>query len=85
MFTRRYLMALAASVALATPAIAQEKSIVVASTTSTQDSGLFSHILPAFQGCTCSPPRSPTNSGSPTPGSSPGLGCARIASNAEGR
>ena len=37
MFTRRYLMALAASVALATPAIAQEKSIVVASTTSTQE------------------------------------------------
>lgn len=28
---------------------AQDKSIVVASTTSTQDSGLFSHILPLFQ------------------------------------
>lgn len=28
---------------------AQEKSIVVASTTSTQDSGLFSHILPMFK------------------------------------
>jgi tungstate transport system substrate-binding protein len=29
-------------------AIAQEKSIVVASTTSTQDSGLFEHLLPLF-------------------------------------
>src|SRR6516225_4056620 len=28
---------------------AEEKSIVVASTTSTQDSGLFSHILPLFK------------------------------------
>ena len=32
-----------------TPATAQEKSIVVASTTSTQDSGLFGHILPLFK------------------------------------
>jgi tungstate transport system substrate-binding protein len=32
-----------------TPAEAQEKSIVVASTTSTQDSGLFGHILPKFK------------------------------------
>src|SRR5215470_17911466 len=31
------------------PAQAQEKSIVVASTTSTQDSGLFAHILPQFK------------------------------------
>jgi tungstate transport system substrate-binding protein len=30
------------------PALGQEKSIVVASTTSTQDSGLFSYILPIF-------------------------------------
>jgi len=30
-------------------AIAQEKSIVVASTTSTQDSGLFEYLLPIFQ------------------------------------
>jgi tungstate transport system substrate-binding protein len=30
------------------PAIAQEKSIVVASTTSTQDSGLFDYLLPLF-------------------------------------
>ncbi|WP_353647048.1 extracellular solute-binding protein [Mesorhizobium sp. WSM2240] len=29
-------------------AVAQDKSIVVASTTSTQDSGLFGHILPIF-------------------------------------
>jgi tungstate transport system substrate-binding protein len=33
----------------ATPASAQDKSIVVASTTSTQDSGLFGHILPLFK------------------------------------
>ncbi len=32
-----------------TQAVAQEKSIVVASTTSTQDSGLFKHILPRFE------------------------------------
>src|SRR5215467_6300600 len=31
------------------PARAQEKSIVVASTTSPQDSGLFGHILPIFK------------------------------------
>jgi tungstate transport system substrate-binding protein len=31
------------------PAQAQEESIVVASTTSTQDSGLFGHILPMFK------------------------------------
>jgi tungstate transport system substrate-binding protein len=31
------------------PVLAQEKSIVVASTTSTQDSGLFGHILPLFK------------------------------------
>ena len=33
----------------AAPALAQDKSIVVASTTSTQDSGLFGHILPLFK------------------------------------
>jgi tungstate transport system substrate-binding protein len=32
-----------------TPAHTQDKSIVVASTTSTQDSGLFGHILPKFK------------------------------------
>jgi tungstate transport system substrate-binding protein len=31
------------------PVCAQEKAIVVASTTSTQDSGLFGHILPLFK------------------------------------
>ena len=40
--------ALVALLALS-PAQAQEKSIVVASTTSTQDSGLFGHILPLFK------------------------------------
>src|SRR3954467_8012648 len=35
--------------ALTAPALAQDKSIVVASTTSTQDSGLFGHILPTFR------------------------------------
>jgi tungstate transport system substrate-binding protein len=33
----------------ALPALAQEKFIVVASTTSTEQSGLFGHILPLFQ------------------------------------
>jgi tungstate transport system substrate-binding protein len=31
------------------PAIAEDRSIVVASTTSTQDSGLFGHLLPIFK------------------------------------
>jgi len=31
------------------PASAQDRSIVVASTTSTQDSGLFGHLLPLFK------------------------------------
>jgi len=31
------------------PALAEDQSIVVASTTSTQDSGLFEHILPLFE------------------------------------
>lgn len=37
------------AVAFAMPASAQDKSIVVASTTSTQDSGLFGSILPLFK------------------------------------
>ena len=50
MLTRRRLFVLGAAVALfAAPALAQDKSIVVASTTSTQDSGLFGHILPLFK------------------------------------
>ena len=35
--------------AAAMPAVAQEKFIVVASTTSTEDSGLFKHLLPLFK------------------------------------
>jgi tungstate transport system substrate-binding protein len=48
---RRALLALAALGALtaAIPAAAQEKSIVVSSTTSTEQSGLFKHILPIFE------------------------------------
>src|SRR5262245_38510037 len=49
--TRRNLVVLAATITLvaAAPARAQDKSIVVASTTSTQDSGLFGYILPLFK------------------------------------
>ncbi len=50
--TRRALLALAClvSAAAVTPALhAQEKSIVMASTTSTEQSGLFAHLLPAFK------------------------------------
>ena len=49
MLHRRYWIAAAALSALlfATPqSFAQDKSIVVASTTSTQDSGLFDYLLP---------------------------------------
>src|SRR5260370_42708649 len=49
MFPRRLFLALVAASALAAPALAQDNSIVVASTTSTQDSGLFSHLLPLFK------------------------------------
>jgi len=49
MLTRRCLIAVAASVVLGVSALAQEKSIVVASTTTTQDSGLFGYILPLFK------------------------------------
>ena len=45
---RRTLLALGALAALALPAAAQERSITVASTTSTEQSGLFGHILPIF-------------------------------------
>ena len=45
----RFILALAFAAALNTFALAQDKSIVVASTTSTQDSGLFGHILPLFK------------------------------------
>src|ERR1044072_2361233 len=46
---RRLVLALAISAALSAPAFAQDKAIVVASTTSTNDSGLFGHILPIFK------------------------------------
>ena len=48
---RRAILALVAIVCVlaVSPAPAQDKSIVVASTTSTQDSGLFGHILPLFK------------------------------------
>ena len=49
MLIRRSLIAFAATAMLAVTAHAQDKSIVVASTTSTQDSGLFNHILPLFK------------------------------------
>jgi tungstate transport system substrate-binding protein len=51
MLNRRLSLAFAISacVIFGTPALAQDKSIVVASTTSTQDSGLFGHILPLFK------------------------------------
>ncbi len=49
MLTRRLLIAATASLVFASHAVAQDKSIVVASTTSTQDSGLFAHILPMFK------------------------------------
>ena len=48
MLSRRLLLVIAA-IALTSPAVAQEKSIVVASTTSTQDSGLFGYLLPIFK------------------------------------
>lgn len=49
---RKQILALIAvfcgAVFLAGPTLAQEKSIVVASTTSTKDTGLFEHLLPLF-------------------------------------
>jgi len=52
MLNHRCLLAAAALLSCASllaPAQAQEKSIVVASTTSTQDSGLFDYLLPKFK------------------------------------
>ncbi len=42
-------LVLAAAFAVASAAAAQQRTIIVASTTSTQDSGLFGHILPLFK------------------------------------
>src|SRR5712672_450965 len=51
MQTRRFLLGAAVAVVtgFAGAAFAQEKTIVVASTTSTQDSGLFGYLLPLFK------------------------------------
>jgi tungstate transport system substrate-binding protein len=51
MINRRAVMVAAAlaTAILTTPVCAQDKSIVVSSTTSTQDSGLFGYILPLFK------------------------------------
>ena len=53
MFSRRKMplacIAAIGAAFLSAQVIAQEKSIVVASTTSTQDSGLFEYLLPIFQ------------------------------------
>ncbi|MGF1594480.1 MAG: substrate-binding domain-containing protein [Kiloniellaceae bacterium] len=52
MLRRRFLIhaaaAAAAGLALAGPVLAQDKFIIVQSTTSTQNSGLFDHMLPVF-------------------------------------
>jgi tungstate transport system substrate-binding protein len=51
MINRRTIMAAAAlaTAVFTTPVLAQDKSIVVSSTTSTQDSGLFGYLLPLFK------------------------------------
>jgi tungstate transport system substrate-binding protein len=49
MFNRRTLLAATFAIAVATPTLAQDQSIVVASTTSTQDSGLFDYLLPLYK------------------------------------
>src|SRR3954454_2684735 len=49
MVTRRLLLVLAPLMVLALPAAAPDNSIVVSSPPSTQDSGLFGHILPMFK------------------------------------
>src|SRR5471030_200106 len=50
MFNRRALLTAAVVLVCTAPAFAQEdKSIVVASTTSTQDSGLFEYLLPLYK------------------------------------
>lgn len=49
MFSRRQIFISILLLATAAPARAQQPSILVASTTSTQDSGLFAHLLPLFK------------------------------------
>ncbi len=52
MHTRRLFLAAALAASLCAPALGQDKSIVVASTTSTEDSGLFEYLLPIFKQAT---------------------------------
>jgi len=50
MLNRRFILTAAVALTMGVSgAMAQEKSIVVSSTTSTTDSGLFNHILPLFK------------------------------------
>jgi tungstate transport system substrate-binding protein len=49
MLCRRSLIGIAAGILIGSFAFGQDRSIVVASTTSTEDSGLFGHILPLFK------------------------------------
>src|SRR5207302_11017553 len=46
---RRIFLGFIVAAALCDTVLAQDRSIVIASTTSTQDSGLFGHILPIFR------------------------------------
>ena len=52
MIGRRWALALAAALCMAAPAWPQDKFIVMASTTSTEQSGLFGHLLPLFKQAT---------------------------------
>jgi tungstate transport system substrate-binding protein len=61
MLTRRLLIIAAVTACLVTQGGAQDKCIVVASTTSTQDSGLFGYLLPIFIQKTGSGDRSGTH------------------------
>jgi tungstate transport system substrate-binding protein len=49
MLTRRGLIAVATAIVFGVAAHSQDRSIVAASTTSTEDSGLFGYILPLFK------------------------------------
>jgi tungstate transport system substrate-binding protein len=49
MLCRRALIGIVGGILLGSFAFGQDRSIVVASTTSTEDSGLFGHILPLFK------------------------------------
>src|SRR6516165_7252355 len=49
MLCRRALIGMAAGILIGSFAFGQDRSIVIASTTSTEDSGLFGHILPLFK------------------------------------